>query len=287
MFRAIDDSKFEAEYVAHLLLLLSPQTTIATSAEAFRDSEPRPRGVASRSRCRSPQTGAAARSRSVRVLGVEWPSKQGILLPGIATDGIGKARSSKQGRRVSFPVSERRASMASAGQVFELGAFSEQCYVFRAMRPLILCRERLDRIARILKRRGGAVTIRDLWRSYGIRDWEVQQAVELGWLKITIRKPRVGRPSQLVEFCGLINAKFPSPRRSLEKEISGRHWLFALRSVTQAVKYGSSFCGFGIPGIVSAYANTYKPRSWNGAYASASRLLKRRDVRAARQWFYG
>ena len=154
------------------------------------------------------------------------------------------------------------------------------------MRPLILCRERLDRICRILARCGGTATVRTLRTAPAIRDWEIEQATKLGWLTITIRKPRVGRPSRVAEFRMLTNAKFPEPRWRIEKEISIRHLLFALRSVTQAVKHGSNFCGVGIPGIVSAYVSIYKPRSRNGAYASTSRLLKRRDVWAARQWFY-
>jgi hypothetical protein len=42
----------------------------------------------------------------------------------------------------------------------------------------------------------------------------------------------------------------------------------------------------GIPPIVSAYMAVYSPRSRQGASASASRLLRRPDVQAARQWFY-
>ena len=74
------------------------------------------------------------------------------------------------------------------------------------MRPLILCRERLGRIRRVLERYGGTATMRDLWRSHTIYDWEIEQAAEMGWFKISTRKPRVGRPSRVVEFCGLTNA---------------------------------------------------------------------------------
>jgi hypothetical protein len=152
------------------------------------------------------------------------------------------------------------------------------------MRPLVLCFERLQRIRHLLKHCGGAATMRDLWRSHEVFDWEVQQAAELGWVTITTRKPRVGRPSRVVEFCGGQNAKFPERRCWIEREISIRHWWFALRSVGQSVKYGMRRWGF--PGVVSAYINTYHPRSRNGAYASTSRLLRHPDVRAARQWFY-
>lgn len=152
------------------------------------------------------------------------------------------------------------------------------------MKPLILCRERLDRIRRVLERCGGISTMRNLWRTQTIYDWEIEQAAELGWVTIYTRNPRVGRPSRVVEFCGLTNAKYPDRRCWIEKEISLRHWWFALRSVTEAVEHGSR-C-FGLPGIVSAYIKTYSPRSRRGAYASTNRLLKRTDVRAARQWFY-
>ena len=91
------------------------------------------------------------------------------------------------------------------------------------MRPLILCRERLGRIRRVLERYGGTATMRDLWRSHTIYAWEIEQAAESGWLTITTRKPRVGRPSRVVEFCGGGNAKFPAPRWSIEKEIGRAH----------------------------------------------------------------
>ena len=67
---------------------------------------------------------------------------------------------------------------------------------------MILCRESLGRIRRVLERCGGTATMRDLWRSHTICDWEIEQAAELGWLTISTRKPRVGCPSSVVEFCG-------------------------------------------------------------------------------------
>ncbi len=152
------------------------------------------------------------------------------------------------------------------------------------MRPFILCLERLERIRRILERRGGTASIRDLRRSYMVFRWEIEQAAELGWLTITTRKPRVGRPSLVAEVSRKENAKSPPPLSSIEREISIRHWRFALLSVTRCVRNGAR--SFGFPGIVSAYIETYRPRSRNGAYASTNRLLKRPDVQAAREWFY-
>ena len=126
--------------------------------------------------------------------------------------------------------------------------------------------------------------MRDLGRSHTIYGWEIEQAAAMGWFKVSARKSRIGRSSRVVESCAMENAEMPPARCCIEKEISIRHWWFAMRSVTQAVKHGMR--RFGMPGIVCAYINTYHPRSRNGAAASASRLLKRADVRAARQWFY-
>jgi len=152
------------------------------------------------------------------------------------------------------------------------------------MRPAILCRERLERIQRVLKRLGGVASVRDLARSHSIYGWEIEQAAQLGWLTFSIRRPRVGRPARMVEFRGLTNADFPPPRWSIEKAIRPRHCLFALHSVAKSVRRGRR--SLGMPGRVSAYVSIYRPRSRRGARTSTSRLLKRRDVRAAQQWFY-
>lgn len=150
------------------------------------------------------------------------------------------------------------------------------------MRPLILCRERLDRIIRILGSRDGAFSVRELWRTHGIRDWEVEQAAALGWLSVAVIKPRVGRPSKVVEFRGYKNAKLPVWRGQQDTEFSPRHFRFAVKCGL-AVKHGAR--SFGVSAIVDAYVDTYNPRSRKGAYASASRLWKHRDVRAIREWF--
>ena len=156
------------------------------------------------------------------------------------------------------------------------------------MRPAILCRERWERIETVLRRFDGTATLRELERSYAIRTWEVEASAELGWLTITTRRPRVGRPSRVAAFRDYEFAEtpaLPKYRSDIEKTISPRHLAFAWRCVHEAT-LGGMRC-LGIPGIVSAYVNTYHPRSRRGAYASASRLYRHPDVRAARHWFHG
>ena len=152
------------------------------------------------------------------------------------------------------------------------------------MRPLILSLERFDRIRDVLDRHGGTASIRDLHRSYGIWAWEVEQAAQLGWLTIWTHKPRVGRPSRIARVSRKENAKWPEPSSQIGEAISTRHFHFALRSVQAAIRRRRP--SFGIPPIVSAYMAVYNPRSRQGASASASRLLRRPDVQAVRQWFY-
>lgn len=154
------------------------------------------------------------------------------------------------------------------------------------MRPLILCRERWERIERVLAQLGGTATLRELERSFAIRPWEVRASAALGWLDIATRRPRTGRPSQMVVFRDYTNANvpdLPEYRCGIEKDISSRHRVFVLRSIG-CVRHGSSMCGS--PPIVHAYLSVYRPRSRCGARASMSRLLRHPDVRALRQWFY-
>jgi hypothetical protein len=158
------------------------------------------------------------------------------------------------------------------------------------MRSLILCRERLHRIQRVLKRSAGeTVSVRDFQRRYDVRSWELEQAAELGWLKITIHKPPTGRPSPVVSSRKLgetLTAKLPPLRRFIEKPISCRHYNFAMRSVCAAVKRGSRFL-FITPPLTDAYLASFpKARNRAAATSSMSRLLKHPHVKAARAWFY-
>jgi hypothetical protein len=129
----------------------------------------------------------------------------------------------------------------------------------------VLCRERWERIEAVLDKCGGAASLRDLRRSWGIQEWEVEQSAQLGWLDITVQKPRTGRPSRKVAFRDYDYAKW-------------------MRSVMQATRRGRR--SLFVPPIVSAYIRVYRPRSRAGAYASSSRLCRHPSVRAARQWFY-
>ena len=156
------------------------------------------------------------------------------------------------------------------------------------MRPAILCFERWERIERVLDQLGGKAAIRELQRSYAIRAWEVEQSAELGWLTITTHKPRVGRPSQIVEFRDYSNASLPAlppSRCMIEKEISTRHAVFAIECAG-CIRRGSRLLGMGCPPLVEAYVRVYRPRSRRGARASVSRLLRHPHVRALRQWHF-
>lgn len=153
------------------------------------------------------------------------------------------------------------------------------------MRSLLLCRERLNRLLSVLDRNGGTCAFRDLCRTYAIRDWEIAQAEEAGWVEYEERKPSVGRPSLLVKKLSKNHAaKLPPPRRAIPKELSQRHWWFALESTSlgpSSGRFGCSLCS-----ATRAYLIAYpSAKSKAGASASASRLLKKPLIRAARRWF--
>ncbi len=157
--------------------------------------------------------------------------------------------------------------------------------VNRHMRPAILCRERLCRLLSVLDRTGGTCAIRELVRSHGIRGWEVEQAEELGWVSISMRKPRVGRPSCVVlKLSETSSAKLPPRRYEIRPEISIRHSNFAFAlamPVTARNEYG-----FDLPTATAAYLRSFpRSRSRAGAAASASRLLRKPMIRAAKAWF--
>lgn len=154
------------------------------------------------------------------------------------------------------------------------------------MPPLPLCRERLDRIRRILTRNSGTLTVREFARSFSVWEWEIEQAAALGWIQIETRKPRTGRPSRIVrEVSKPCTAKLPPYRWQIEKPISIRHARFAMLS-TCGMHRGSRL-GPGLPCTTDIYQHAY-PRALkrNAAAASASRLRRRNDVKAARTWHY-
>ena len=154
------------------------------------------------------------------------------------------------------------------------------------MSPLLLCRERLKRIQSILHWQAGVLPIRDFVRSFHVWERELVQAAELGWVKIETHQPRTGRPSRIVRtVSNPPAAKLPPWRCEMEKPISIRHHLFAIHS-THAIKHGGKAL-VAIPCMADAYQNVFRgARNRRAATASASRLLRHRDVRAARAWCY-
>ena len=132
------------------------------------------------------------------------------------------------------------------------------------------------------------MSVRDLIRTFAIWPWEIEQAAELGWLCIVTQRPSGrGRPARVAELCDERNVKLPQPRRQIEKRIAVRPELFAMRCVFECCPRGTRFAWIVALPIVEAYLRTYpNVRSRAGASASASRLMKRRDVRSAMQWFY-
>lgn len=153
------------------------------------------------------------------------------------------------------------------------------------MRPLILCRERLKRINAILARYPAGLSVREFARSFSVWSWEVEQAAELGFVQIVTRKPHTGRPARFVENVSKPQpAKLPPYRSEIAKEISLRHWRFALESVS--IGPSRNPFGFGPLAKVRAYQRVYRASNEASARASASRLIRHPDVRACRQWFY-
>ena len=155
----------------------------------------------------------------------------------------------------------------------------------RTMRKFILCRERLERIQTVLTRLGGSASLRNLWRGHTIHGTEVEQAAEAGFLTIETMKPATGRPSRVARIVSKTHsAKLPPHRCNIDTLISHKHWRFAL-----------NYCAGELgPGLFSfkrrawfAYMQTYRSaKSKGAARASASRLMKRPDVRAAIQWTF-
>ncbi len=154
------------------------------------------------------------------------------------------------------------------------------------MHSFILCHERLDRIQRILERNAGALTVREFARTFSVWEWEIEQASALGWLKIETRKPRTGRPSRIATIVSNpLAAKLPPYRWQIERPIRFQHKLFAMHS-TCAVKRGSRKL-VHLPAITDVYQSVFqRATKRRAATASASRLMRRSDVRAARAWYY-
>lgn len=153
------------------------------------------------------------------------------------------------------------------------------------MRENRLCRERLDRIRNLIDRHGGSLSIRDMSRSYGIQGWEIEEAAAAGWVRIATRKPAVGRPSRFAEnVSNTQTAKLPPRRGKIPRDYKMEHWDFAFEC--GKMKPFPAFNCRIFPAAVRAYLATYpNARSYAGARASASRLMRRPDVQAMLHWF--
>jgi len=113
----------------------------------------------------------------------------------------------------------------------------------------------------------------------------VEQAEEAGWVAISERKPAVGRPSRVAaKLSKSQSAKLPPWRFQIPKELSPRHWRFALELASVAPARNEF--GFSLSSATRAYLIAFPyAKSRAGAAASASRLLKNPMIRAARRWF--
>jgi hypothetical protein len=148
----------------------------------------------------------------------------------------------------------------------------------------ILCRERLQIILRALAH--GPVEMRRLQRHQNATLWELDQAEAAGWVRTFFRESQKGMATHMIAATGLCNA-LPPLRKDIEAPISLRHAEFARRSVREGVRRGMNFAGIHFPPILEIYPRVYPGvRNKCVANAAASRLMKRKDVRAARAWYY-
>ena len=129
-----------------------------------------------------------------------------------------------------------------------------------------------------------------LWRMRYYRwiyEWKVEQAAELGWVRIFFRESLRGPAAGMAELSGNTDAKLPRFRRQIEKEISRKLEVFARRSVFKCIPRGMENYRFHLPPIYVAYLRCYsKALSKAVARAAAARLMRRRHVQAARAWYY-
>jgi hypothetical protein len=148
----------------------------------------------------------------------------------------------------------------------------------------ILCRERLQIILRALAH--GPVEMRRLQRHQNVTLWELDQAEAAGWVRTFFRESQKGMATHMIAATGKCNP-LPPLRKDIEAPISLRHTEFARRSVCEGVPRGMNFAGIHFPPILEVYSQVYSGvRDKGVANAAASRLLKRKDVRAARAWYY-
>jgi len=133
--------------------------------------------------------------------------------------------------------------------------------------------------------------MRDLTRLNGVDWWEIDQAEELGFLTTEKRKPPTGRPSEWAilptvgENVSRNRPTKPLPSRDLlGRRISSREWDFAFWYALGDFGPDTGPFDFKRRGW-SAYMKAYSScHSKAAARSSASRLLKRPEVKAAVAW---
>jgi len=154
------------------------------------------------------------------------------------------------------------------------------------MMELRLCRERLERLLKVLRSLGGSATVRDLQRTHRVWWWEVEEAAKLNWISISIRRGQRGRSSHIAEIVSKYTpAKLPPPRNEIERSIKLRHRLFAIHSVD--VTPSASLFSLRLISKTEAYLRAYPRCKCRAAAATgASRLMKRLDVRLMRRWLF-
>lgn len=156
--------------------------------------------------------------------------------------------------------------------------------------PPPLTRECLSILLRALARRGGEMRARDLSRLNGVEWWEINQAEEKKFIVTEIRKPPTGRPSKWVMLSNKKNVNQTHPtkllpsRASLGRRILSQEWEFAFWYAIGDLGAGNGPFGFKRRAW-TAYQKAYPScSSAASARASASRLLKRPEVKAAIAW---
>ena len=148
-----------------------------------------------------------------------------------------------------------------------------------------LCRERLERLLEVLDRQGGEETVRQLFRRFAIFPSEIDEAAQLGWVRIVIRKPPTGRPARVVQLSKTEAAKLPPSRSQIPRRIKHRHWRFAFATVFRGAFRGGVL--YKAPSFTAIYRELFPDaKSQAGAASSCSRLLRHPDVFAARQYCY-
>lgn len=151
--------------------------------------------------------------------------------------------------------------------------------------PYILTQEDAVRLLAVLARRGGRLTLRDLYRRHRFLPYMVEAAAGAGLVRIEMRKPRTGRPSQEVTLGGeSVNKSAPAkpPRRDdIPRGLTIREERFLQRYVCRR---GTSFFGGprGSGSAADAYRQTYGSHLAPGSCRSAGARLRRRPwMRAA------